>query len=157
IECVLQADEDGPVDVPKPISQEIDPEGYEIQQALERARASFKALEPPKPPPTLRRPDPLRVRTAGPTITPDHPRAWPHEFVARVARGEPIDGYLPPLKLQRIAAVASAPYYAARLRRVHFQEEKEEVKEFVWTENARRLLEECLAGSYLEPDTRPRD
>lgn len=48
----------------------------------------------------------------------------PHEFLARVARGEMIDGYQPTFKERQEAASAAAPYFAPKLAQI---EQKTEV------------------------------
>lgn len=53
----------------------------------------------------------------------------PHEFLARVGRGEQIDGYLPPQRLQRIAAAAALIYYSARLPSVELEEADERLEQ----------------------------
>jgi hypothetical protein len=144
IEQVLEEEQAGDVDATKCNREPIDP----IRKILDEMAASEEA----KPRQPLRRADPSRIHIASPNVPPDDIGNRPHEFLARVARGEPIDGYLPPLKLRRIAAVASAPYHAASLRSVHFQEETEEAREFHWTENTRKMVARALDGSYLEPE-----
>ena len=58
---------------------------------------------------------PSLIKAAAPTLTEvDIVDELPHEFLARVGRGGPIDGYLPPLRLQRIAAAAAARYVPRR-------------------------------------------
>ncbi len=62
----------------------------------------------------LGRPEMNLRRSPSPTKAPptqaDIVDELPHEFLARVGRGGPIDGYLPPLRLQKIAAAAAARY-----------------------------------------------
>jgi hypothetical protein len=132
IEQVLEEEQAGDVDATKRNREPIDP----IRKILDEMDATFKAREDDKPRQPLRRADPSRIHIASPNVPPDDIGNRPHEFLARVARGEPIDGYLPPLKLRRAAAVASAPYYAASLRSVHFKEEEEKVEDFDWTKAA---------------------
>lgn len=45
----------------------------------------------------------------------------PHEFLAAVARGEPVDGYVPTFEDRLDAAKAAAPFYAPRLASTQVQ------------------------------------
>jgi hypothetical protein len=121
-EWVLGAE--GDVDV-----TQLSYEQLELQlRMLDAIDAAEEAGEDAVAWPSRRLPDQGRIRTAGPNVSPYALGERPHEFLARIARGEPIDGYLPPLKLRRIAAVAAARYYAATLRSVDLREEPTKVK-----------------------------
>ncbi len=62
----------------------------------------------------------------------------PHEFLARVARGEAIDGYQPTFAERQAAASAAAPYFAPKLSTI---EQKTEVS-FRAVVSAKPLTEE---------------